>query len=111
MCFPRGHLQFCTFYPADLFRAAFFKALFILIASLASQLQKQTQDPICGEADFATLLHLSFFILGSLSYRDELGSLFRLLWVLAHVLAQASAKSEFLQLLEVIENRNLEVKC
>lgn len=104
MCFPTDHLQLCTFYQADLFRRAFFRALFILIASLASQLQKQTQDPICGEAVFAALLHLSFFILGSPSYRDELGSLFRLFWVLAHVLVQALAKSEFLQLLEVIEN-------
>lgn len=85
--------------------------MFVLIASLASQLQKQTQDPICGETDFSSLLHLSFFIPGSLSYRDELGLLFRLLWVLAHVLVQALVKSEFLQPLEVIENRNLEVKC
>ena len=76
MCFTRDHLQLGTFYPADLFRRAFFKALFILLASLVSQLQKQTQEPICGEADFATLLYLSFFILGSLSYRDELGYLF-----------------------------------
>jgi len=81
------------------------------MASLVSGLQKQTQHPICGEADFANLLHLSFFMLRSLSYRDELGSFFRLLWVLAPVLVQASARSKFLQLLEVIENRNLEVKC
>lgn len=67
MCFPRDHLQLCTFYPADLFRKAFFKALFILIASIVSEFQKQTQDPALGVADFATLLYLSFFILGSLS--------------------------------------------
>lgn len=107
MCFPRDPLQLRTFYPAE----ERFSKLCLFSLPHLRQLQKQTQEPICGEADFATLLHLSFFILGSLSHRDELGSLFRLLWVLAHVLVQASAKSEFLQLLEVIENRNLEVKC
>lgn len=65
--FPRDHLQLCTFYPADLFRRDFFKALFVLIASIVSQFQKQIQDPVFGVADFAALLHLSFFILGSLS--------------------------------------------
>lgn len=104
MCFPRDHLQLCTFYLVDLFRRAFLQSSVCSHCLTCISASETNTGPYLWGGRFFFLLHLSSFILGSLSYRDELGTLFRLLRVLAHVLVQASAKSEFLEVLEVIEN-------